>query len=51
MYDDDEELAMAGWLNGHEVYRDDEGAIWYDGYCCADALDYEEAETEYWNTH
>ena len=28
-----------------------DGGIWYDGYYCADATDYEEAETEYWNTH
>ena len=27
------------------------GGIWYDGYYCADASDYEEAEMEYWNTH
>ena len=54
MYDpDDEDLFLDGWLNGgHDVYRDGEdGGIWYDGYYCADATDYEEAEMEYWNTH
>lgn len=54
MYDpDDEDLFLDGWLNGgHAVYRDGEdGGIWYDGYYCADATDYEEAEMEYWNTH
>ena len=29
----------------------EDGGIWYDGYYCADASDYEEAEMEYWNTH
>ena len=48
----DDELFEEGWMNGHDVYRDPEdGGIWYDGYYCADASDYEEAETEYWNTH
>ena len=52
MFDIDDELAYEGWLNGHDVCRDEEdGGIWYDGYYCADAMDYEEAETEYWNTH
>ena len=53
MYDpEDDELFEEGWMNGHDVYRDqDDGGIWYDGYYCADASDYEEAETEYWNTH
>ena len=54
MYDpDDEDLFLDGWLNGgHDVYRDGEdGGIWYDGYYCADATDYEEAEREDWNTH
>lgn len=54
MYDpDDEDLFLDGWLNGgHDFYRDGEdGGIWYDGYYCADATDYEEAEMEYWNTH
>lgn len=53
MFDpDDDELFEEGWMNGHDVYRDqDDGGIWYDGYYCADATDYEEAETEYWNTH
>ena len=27
------------------------GGIWYDGYYCADATTFEEAEAEYWNTH
>lgn len=31
--------------------RDDVDGIWYDGYCAVDAMDYEEAEMEYWNTH
>lgn len=48
----DAELFEEGWMNGHDVYRDEEdGGIWYDGYYCADASDYEEAEMEYWNTH
>ena len=52
MYDPDDELFEEGWMNGHVVYRDHEdGGIWYDGYYCADASDYEEAEMEYWNTH
>lgn len=53
MFDpDDDELVDEGFWNGHDVYRDQEdGGIWYDGYYCADATDYEEAETEYWNTH
>ena len=53
MFDpDDDELFEEGWMNGHDVYRDyDDGGIWYDGYYCADATDYEEAEMEYWNTH
>lgn len=54
MYDDDEELTMRGWFEGHDVYRneDDEiGGIWYDGHLAVDAMDYEEAEMEYWNTH
>lgn len=52
MYDsDDDELFYEGWLNGHEVYRDEESGIWYDGYWAVDATDYEEAEMEYWNTH
>ena len=53
MFDpDDDELFEEGWMNGHDVYRDqDDGGIWYDGYYCADASDYEEAEMEYWNTH
>ena len=53
MYDpDDDELVEEGFWNGHDVYRDQEdGGIWYDGYYCADATDYEESETEYWNTH
>ncbi len=53
MYDaGDAELFEEGWMNGHDVYRDEEdGGIWYDGYYCADASDYEEAEMEYWNTH
>ena len=53
MFDtDDDELFEEGWMNGHDVYRDyDDGGIWYDGYYCADAADYEEAEMEYWNTH
>ena len=49
---DDDELLEDGFLNGHDVWRDHEdGGIWFDGYYCADATDYEEAETEYWNTH
>ena len=53
MFDpDDDELVEEGFWNGHDVYRDHEnGGIWYDGYYCADATDYEEAEMEYWNTH
>ena len=52
VYDPDDELFEDGWMNGHDVYRDEEdGGIWYDGYYCADATDYEEAEMEYWNTH
>ena len=52
MYDpEDDDLAMGGWLNGHDVSRDEDGGIWYDGYYAADASDYEEAEMEYWNTH
>ena len=52
MLDLDDELFEEGFWNGHDVYRDHEdGGIWYDGYYCADATDYEEAETEYWNTH
>ena len=53
MYDpEDDELFEEGFWNGHDVYRDHEdGGIWYDGYYCADASDYEEAEMEYWNTH
>lgn len=52
MYDHDDELSEEGWMNGHDVYRDQEdGGICYDGYYCADASDYEEAEMEYWNTH
>ena len=52
MYDPDDDFFEEGWLNGHEVYRDEEdGGIWYDGYYAADASDYEEAEMEYWNTH
>lgn len=53
MFDpDDDELFEEGFLNGHDVYRDDEdGGIWYDGYYCADASDYDEAEMEYWDTH
>ena len=53
MYDpEDDDLFEEGWMNGHDVYRDqDDGGIWYDGYYCADSTDYEEAETEYWNTH
>jgi hypothetical protein len=48
----DAELFEERWMNGHDVYRDEEdGGIWYDGYYCADASDYEEAEMEYWNTH
>ena len=49
MFDpDDDELFEEGFLNGHDVYRDDEdGGIWYDGYYCADASDYDEAEMEY----
>jgi hypothetical protein len=48
----DAELLEEGGMNGHDVYRDEEdGGIWYDGYYCADASDYEEAEMEYWNTH
>lgn len=53
-YDDYEELTMRGWVEGHDVYRNDDdevGGIWYDGYCAVDAMDYEEAEMEYWNTH
>ena len=39
----DNELFDEGWLNGHDVCRDeDDGGIWYDGYYCADATDYEE---------
>lgn len=52
MFDSEDELFDEGWLNGHDVCRDEEDSgIWYDGYYCADATDYEEAETEYWNTH
>ncbi len=53
MYDlVDDDLEIEGWLNGHEVYRDEEyGGICYDGYHAVDASDYEEAEMEYWNTH
>lgn len=53
MYDyEDDELVDKGWQNGHDVHRDEEdGGIWYDGYYCADAFNYEEAEMEYWNTH
>ena len=53
MIDDyDDELFEEGFWNGHDVYRDPEdGGIWYDGYYCADASNYEEAEMEYWNTH
>ena len=37
-----------GFWNGHDVHRDcEDGGIWYDGYYCADASDYEEAEMEY----
>ena len=48
---EDNDLAIEGWLNGHDVSRDDDGGIWYDGYYAADASDYEEAEMEYLNTH
>ena len=49
---DDDELFEEGFWNGHDVWRDHEdGGIWFDGYYCADASDYEEAEMEYWNTH
>lgn len=52
MYDPDDEMFEERWMSGHDVYRDQEdGGIWYDGYYCADASDYEEAEMEYWNTH
>ena len=52
MYDPDDELFEEGIWNGHDVYHDQEdGGIWYDGYYCVDATDYEEAETEYLNTH
>ena len=51
MYDPDDELFEEGWLNGHDVHQDEDGGIWYDGYYCAAATDYEEAEMEYWNTH
>ncbi len=52
VFDPDDELFEEGFWNGHKVYRDHEdGGIWYDGYYCADATDYEEAEMEYWNTH
>ena len=53
MYDpEDGKLFEEGWMHGHEVCRDqDDGGIWYDGYYCADASEYEEAEIEYWNTH
>ena len=48
----DYECFDAGWLCGHDVCRDEaDGGIWFDGYYCADASDYEEAEMEYWNTH
>ena len=47
-----DDLFVGGFRNGHDVHRDtDAGGIWYDGYYCADATDYEEAEMEYWNTH
>lgn len=49
---DDDALFEEGFWDGHDVCRDHEdGGIWYDGYYCADAVDYEEAEMEYWNTH
>ena len=49
---DDDELFEEDFWNGHDVWRDHEdGGIWFDGYYCADASDYEEAEMEYWNTH
>ena len=49
---DDDALFEEGFWNGHDVCRGHEdGGIWYDGYYCADAMDYEEAEMEYWNTH
>ena len=47
----DDECFNEGWLYGHDVcWDEDDGGIWFDGYCCSDASDYEEAEMEYWNT-
>ena len=52
MYDpEDDDLVMEGWQNVHDVSRDEDGVIWYDGYYAADASDCEEAEMEYWYTH